>query len=90
MDCSLPNSFIHGIFPARILEWVSIPSSRESSRSRDGTCVSHIAGGFFTLSHQGGPYKDTEVCIIIISMWQWFSVAKGSQFIDDLWALGLG
>ena len=24
MDCSLPGSYIHGIFQARILEWVSI------------------------------------------------------------------
>jgi len=26
MDCSLLGSFIHGIFQARILEWVAIPS----------------------------------------------------------------
>ena len=24
MDCSLPSSFVHGIFQARILEWVAI------------------------------------------------------------------
>ena len=26
MDCSLPGSFIHGIFQARVLEWVPFPS----------------------------------------------------------------
>ena len=26
MDCSLPGSSVHGIFQARILEWVAIPS----------------------------------------------------------------
>ena len=26
MDCSLPGSSIHGIFQARVLEWVSLPS----------------------------------------------------------------
>ena len=26
MDCSLPGSYIHGIFQARILEWVAIAS----------------------------------------------------------------
>ena len=26
MDCSLPGSSIHGIFQARVLEWVAIPS----------------------------------------------------------------
>ena len=24
MDCSLPGSFVHGIFQARVLEWVAI------------------------------------------------------------------
>ena len=31
MDCSPPESFVHGIFQARILEWVVMPSSRGSS-----------------------------------------------------------
>jgi len=28
MDCSLPGSFVHGIFQMRILDWVAISSSR--------------------------------------------------------------
>ena len=48
MDYSLPGSSIHGIFQARILEWVAMPSSRASSQRRDQAKVSHIAGGFFT------------------------------------------
>jgi hypothetical protein len=36
-----------GIFQARVLEWVDIPSSRGSSQPSDGTQVSHVAGGFF-------------------------------------------
>ena len=28
MDCSLPDSSVHGILQARILEWVAIPFSR--------------------------------------------------------------
>ena len=39
---------VHGIFQARILEWVSVPLSRGSSQPRDQTQVSHIADGFFT------------------------------------------
>ena len=31
MDCSPPGSFVHGIFLARMLEWVAISSSRGSS-----------------------------------------------------------
>ena len=43
MDCSLPCSSVHGIFQARILEWVSISSSRGSSWTRDRTHVSRIS-----------------------------------------------
>ena len=31
MDCSLPSSSVHGVFQARILEWVAISFSRGSS-----------------------------------------------------------
>ena len=31
MDCTLPGSSVHGIFQARILEWVAIPVFRGSS-----------------------------------------------------------
>ena len=31
MDCSLPGSSIHGVFQARVLEWVAISSSKGSS-----------------------------------------------------------
>ena len=56
MDCSLLGSSIHGIFQARILEWVAISFSNGSSRPRDQTQVSFIVGRcFYRLSHQGGP-----------------------------------
>ena len=45
----LPGSSIHGIFQARILEWVAISFSRGSSRPRDWTQVSHILGRRFTV-----------------------------------------
>ena len=48
MDRSLPGSSVHGILQAGILEWVAIPFSRGSSRPRDWTQVSCIAGRFFT------------------------------------------
>ena len=43
MDCSLPGSFIHGILQARVLKWVAMPSSSDSSWPRDQTQVSHIS-----------------------------------------------
>ena len=45
--CQAPLSM--GILQARIVEWVAIPSSRESSQPRDWTQVSLIAGRFFTI-----------------------------------------
>ena len=42
VDCSLPGSSSHGIFQARILEWVTMLSSRGSCQPRDPTCTSCI------------------------------------------------
>ena len=50
MDCSPPGSSVHGVFQARILQWVALSYSRGSSLPRDLTQVSHItplAGEFF-------------------------------------------
>ena len=49
MDHSLLGSSIRGILQAKILEWIAIPFSRGSSRPRDRTWVSHMAGGLFTI-----------------------------------------
>ena len=47
VDLARQDPLSMGILQARILEWVAMPSSRGSSRPRDWTQVSHIAGGFF-------------------------------------------
>ena len=44
MDCSLSGSSVHEILQARVLEWLAIFLSRRSSRPRNQTRVSHIAG----------------------------------------------
>ena len=49
MDCSLPGSSMYGSLQARVLELVAISFSRGSSRPRDRTWVSHIAGSCFTI-----------------------------------------
>ena len=62
MDCSLPGSSVHGIFQARILEWVAIPLSRASSQPSDQTQVSYIASGFFTVwATFGGKLRNTVI-----------------------------
>ena len=64
VDCSPPDSSVHGILQARILEWVPMPSSRGSSWPRDRTCISLptpvLAGSFFTSS------ATWEVCHLIL------------------------
>ena len=49
MYCSLPGSSVHGIFQARILEWIAISFYRGSSRPRNGTQVSRIVSRRFTV-----------------------------------------
>ena len=48
--CNPMDYTIHGILQARILEWVAFPFTRRSSRPRNQTRVTCIAGGFFTNS----------------------------------------
>ena len=49
IDCSPPGSSVHGIFQARMLEWVAISFSRGTSQPRDRTWVSCIVGRRFTV-----------------------------------------
>ena len=55
MDYKSPDSSVHGILQARILEWVAISFSWGSSQTRDRTWVSRTAGGFFTIQALGCP-----------------------------------
>ena len=49
MDYSSPDSSLHGILQARILEWVAISFSRGFSQPRDRTQVSCTADRCFTI-----------------------------------------
>ena len=49
MDCSLSGSSVHGIFQARVLEWIAISFSRGSFQPRGWTQISCIAGRRFTI-----------------------------------------
>ena len=44
-----PQGTVHGVFQARVLEWVAISFSMGSSQPRDQTWVSRIAGRRFTI-----------------------------------------
>ena len=60
-DWSPPGSSVHGIFQARLLEWVAISSYRGSSQTRDQTRVSlaspALTGGFLTTVPPGKPIR---------------------------------
>ena len=49
MDCSPPGSSVHGMLQAKLLEWVAIPFSRESSWPRNWIQVSCVAGRLLTI-----------------------------------------
>ena len=60
MDCRPLGSFAHGILQARILEWVAISYSRDSSGPviEPSSLVSPaVAGKFFTTASPGKPNK---------------------------------
>ena len=63
----LSGSSVHGILQARILEWVAISFSRGSSRPRDWTHVSCIAGRLFTNEPPGKSFISEYSWLI---MWQ--------------------
>ena len=52
MDYSPPGSSVHGIFQARIPDWLFTSYSRGSYQSRDQTWVSCIADGFFSITRE--------------------------------------
>ena len=72
MDYSLPASSVHGIFQARILEWVAISFSRRPSRPRDQICIFCTAGGFFTIESPGKPTHVIICKLILIKVNLWF------------------
>ena len=55
MNCGPPSSSIHGIFQARILEWVAMSSSRGSSQPRLNPCLLHYRHILYCLRHHDSP-----------------------------------
>ena len=52
LDYCPPGSYVYAILQVRILEWVAVSPSRESSWPRDWTCISYVSGiGRWVLYH---------------------------------------
>ena len=69
--CQAPLSM--EILQERILQWVVVPSSRESSQCKDQTQVSCIAGGFFTVWATG---EALHICRCSISFTEWINYSS--------------
>jgi len=63
MGYSLSGSSVHGSLQARMLEWVAIPFSRESSQPRDQTPVSCIKADSSLSEPPGKPLLDHMVAL---------------------------
>ena len=85
MDCSPPGSSVHGIFQAKVLEWVATASSRGCSQPRDWTWVSSVpytAGRFLTAeplgksTSQQSPFQNPQDHLI------WKGLCKAPQYLS--------
>ena len=83
-DCSLPGSSVHGIFQARILEWVAISFSRRSSQPRDWTQVFHTVGRRFTIWATGEVNSCIYISIYVMYHSDWFEDVESACF-DRSW-----
>ena len=75
MEGSLSGSSVHGIFQAKILEWVVISSSRGSSKPRDQTwisCISYL--GRWIHYHLESP-QVKNIYVQITKFWNWTKIS---------------
>ena len=72
--CDPMGYTVHGIFQARILEWVAIAFSRGSSQLRDRTWVSCIPGRCFNLwaTREGPAWKE----LVITTLKNYYIIKK--------------
>ena len=57
MDCSLPDSFVHGIFQARVLEWGVVPKYPNGALSSHACLKTYKYFMFSTVITAGGTQK---------------------------------
>ena len=83
VDCSPPGSSVHGLLQARIMEWVAIPFSR-AFRTRGGTWVSCIVGGFKSLKSLNYLIQLSIICTtILISRLKMYACAAAAKSLQS-------
>ena len=70
MDYSPPDSFVHGIFWARILEWIAVSSSRGSFQPRAELMFPAylliIFNDYFIFAHKCKLHENTDLCLLYL------------------------
>ena len=88
MDYNKQGSSVHGIFQARILGWVVIFSFSGSSWPRDWTCtscVSCLAGEFFTAEPLGKPWEILKYLWETMILPTFYSLGLTSRSFSGFW-----
>ena len=71
MNCSPPGSSVHGIYPARILEWVAMPSSKGYFQTQGSNpcllCLLVLQAGTLPLNQRGKPLLFPEIILFLYS-----------------------
>ena len=88
MEYSLPGSSIHGIFQARILEWVAIFFFQRIFLTQGSNlgllCLLHCSQILYPLSHQGPP-KFFQIKMTENKMVGWHHQLNGHEFEQWWW-----
>ena len=89
MNCSLPDSSVHGILRARILEWVAIPFSKGSFQPRGWTHVACIEGRFFTIWATDQIRSDQSFSRVRLFATPWIAARQASLSITNSRSTGM-
>ena len=83
VDHRPPGSSVHGILQAKIVEWVVMPFSRVSFRSRNQTSISYISCfGRRVLYHLGSPYYASTRYLSL--WWTWKTQNENSTVLTSI------
>ena len=83
VDCSPPGSSVHGMLQAKVLKWVAISSSRESSRPGSNSRLLHWQADSLSPSHRGSPRMVANLKFVLKTL----PYQKGRDFSYTTWLI---
>ena len=91
MDCSPQGSSVHGIFQARILEWVAISYSTWSSQPKYQTCISGVSCIFRWILYHRAIWEASVIKVVVVqslvSSSSWSHGLQASLSLAISWGL---